>query len=421
MNYASLSTEGVIFFWKTAKLFGVKTQRGAILCLALSLAGLCVTAYLTFIHLALLRGELYGGPICGGGDSFFNCHAVTDSKFASFLGIPLSLWGVLSYLVTLALAFIAWRIPRSAGQALTAIVGLSGAYLLVDLFLLGVMVLQIHALCPLCLMTDLINLFLLLSAKEGLSRPWKEVVRQVPEACKAFLPGRGGAPAGLLWGILGTGFLGILAVHASSQRVSQTPGSLQGEIVQRLRAGARVKVEAAGSPRVGSPNAPVQLVMFMDFLCPTCQRAAQHNTVALAAHPRDLSLVVKQFPLDRACNTAIPSSTHPGSCRLAAAAACAHEQGKFGPFHERLIQRGLPYDLSKLADDAAAAGLDLEGFQACMESGRGETQVEKDVAEGKRLGVTGTPTFFINGAKFVGAITPDQFKELIQEEERRKR
>ena len=400
----------------------MKTQRAGILCLALSLAGLCVTAYLTFIHLALLRGELYGGPICGGGDSFFNCHAVTDSKFASFLGIPLSLWGILSYVATLALALIAWRIPNSAGQALTAIVGLSGAYLLVDLFLLGVMVLKIQALCPLCLMTDLINLILLLAAKQGLDRPWKEVGRQMPESCGVFLPGLGGAPAWLLWSILSVGLGGILTVHAFSQRIIQASGGLEGEIVQRLRnAGKRVNVEAAGSPRTGSPGAPVQLVMFMDFLCPTCQRAAQHNTVALAAHPRDLSLVVKQFPLDRACNGAIPSTTHPGSCRLATAAACAHEQGKFWPFHERLIQRGLPYDLSKLADDAAAAGLDLEGFQACMESGRGEAQMQKDIEEGKRLGVTGTPTFFVNGAKLVGAITPDQFDELIQEEQRRKR
>ena len=47
--------------------------------------------------------------------------------------------------------------------------------------------------------------------------------------------------------------------------------------------------------------------------------------------------------------------------------------------------------------------------------------MQKDIEEGKRLGVTGTPTFFVNGAKLVGAITPDQFDELIQEEQRRRR
>ena len=397
----------------------MKTQRAAILCLALSVAGLCLAAYLTFIHFALLRGELYGGPICGGEGSLFDCHAVTGSKFGTFFGVPLSLWGVLSYLATLALALTAWRIPDSAEQALTTLVGLTAVYLLVDLFLFGVMVLQIHALCPLCLLTDLLNIVLLLTAKEGLSRPWRAVVRQVPAACKAFLPRRGGAAVWMLWGILGTGLAGVLAVNGSFQLLNRAPGGLKEEVILRLHAGPRVRVETAGSPRLGSPKAPIQVVMFMDFLCPTCRRAAEYNTSILAAHPHDLSLVVRQFPLDRNCNTAIPRTIHPGSCRLAAAVACAHEQGKFWPFHERTLQRISASGTADPEEDAAVAGLDLDAFRACMGSGRGQAMVQKDIAEGARVGVTGTPTFFVNGVKFVGAITPEQFEELLKELRRR--
>ena len=93
----------------------------------LSLIGIGVAGYLFFLHLGLLRGELLGGAVCGTGA--FNCHAVTAGPWGSFLGVPLSLWGILGYLTIFALssgrppaaiAMVRMSGPR-AGAALEAL------------------------------------------------------------------------------------------------------------------------------------------------------------------------------------------------------------------------------------------------------------------------------------------------------------
>ena len=103
--------------------------RSASVCFFLSLTGLFLAGYLSFIHLALLRGELYGGPLCGGAGSLFNCHAVAASRFGKLFGVPMAFWGVLGYLLLLTLSLIAWIFPELRRQALAGAAALAGIFL----------------------------------------------------------------------------------------------------------------------------------------------------------------------------------------------------------------------------------------------------------------------------------------------------
>ncbi len=389
--------------------------RRALECLALSIAGLGISAYLGFLHLALLRGELYGGPACGGIGSLFNCQAGAPSRFGSALGLPLSLWGILGYLATLNLALIAWQFPDWAEAALTGLVGLTATFLFIDAGLLVVMVTQIRLLCAFCLATYGINLLLLLVAKQALARPWVQVIRQLPSVYQAFLLGAWANGVGLFfWGVLLTGFAGVVAVNASAEFLTRAPGGLRERMMQMVLYTPRVQVETAGNPRLGPSRAPIQVVEFMDFMCPICQQAARFDAILLATHRNEVSLVLKQFPLDQSCNSAIERTVHTGACKLAVAAQCAHVQGKFWAFHDRMLQQNLPYLLGDLERDVARAGLDLAAFRECMASGQGLEAVARDVAEGARLKLVSTPAYVVNGVPILGAITPAQFEELVK-------
>ena len=392
-------------------------RRGAILCFFLSLAGLCLAGYLSFIHLALLRGELVGGPVCGGIGSFFNCHAVAASRYADLLGVPAAFWGVLGYLVLLTLSLIAWKFPELHRQALTAVAGLAGAFLVLDTGLLWIMLAKIRALCALCLLMYGIKGFLLLIAQRALGRRWSSLFKPAPSFWLGLRSPAAPAASWLLLGVSLTGLAGVLSVHATSQYFAHAPGSLQERIARRMQTAERVAVAAGDSPRLGSPNAPVQAVIFTDLLCPLCREAAQFNAVALAAHRGKISIVVKQFPLDRDCNGAIGRTIHPGACRLAEAALCAREQGKFWAFQNRLFQAGPPADEKGLEETAYDAGINLEELRACQSSGRAREAVMREIEEGRKLGVTAAPTFFINGVQVIGAVTPAQFDEIIRQEE----
>lgn len=383
-------------------------RRGAFLCFILSLVGLGLAGYLSYLHLGLMRGDLFGGAACGGAGSLFNCHAVSASRFAFFLGVPVAFLGLLGYLLLAALSLGAWVFSDSASDTLAALAGMCGLFLLADLFLLGMMVFDVRALCLLCLLTYGVNLLLFLIAWSSSGRRW---------SLNGLLP-RAASPAGWLFaGVFVTGLAGVLAVHFSSVFFSR--GGLP-ERVSRLLQSAPAKVDAAGSPQRGNPGAPVQIVAFTDFHCPLCRKGEQFNAIALAAHRSDVALTVKQFPLDKSCNPEIDKTVHLGACRTAEAAACAQEQGKFWELHDLLFHNGVPKSAEGLEAAAMSVGVDLQAYRACIASGRGKEAVAKDVAQGRSLGVGATPTLYINGAKIVGVVLPSHYDELIRQIKQKK-
>ncbi len=100
------------------------------------------------------------------------------------------------------------------------------------------------------------------------------------------------------------------------------------------------------------------------------------------------------------------------------AALCAMDQGKFWEYHDKLLELVYIGDYSGASLDGlkqVAASLELEptAFAACLDGGKYTQQVEDDAAEGQKAGVTGTPTFFINGTKLVGAQPFEAFTSVI--------
>lgn len=393
----------------------MRTTRGALACFALSLIGMGLCVYLGFLHVALLRGELIGGLACGAAGTMFNCHAVTASPLGTVLDIPLALWGLLGYVASATLALIAWQSADWAERALTSLVALSLVFVIVDLRLLFAMLLQIRYLCPSCLASYAINLLLLLTAAWAVARPWRAVWRQIPSAVMAWRPRRGAVVVWMFWAVVLTGAGGLFAVHAATAYVSQgAPGTIEKQMAQFISQRKPVRVDIEGDPVKGAPQGSLRIVEFSDFLCPSCQRASQFNPILLAGHRQDVLLAFKHFPLDMACNTSIKRTMHPGACQIAAATECAHEQGKFWALHDRVFAAGPAYQVGQLQADAAAAGLDVEAFRSCLDSGRGMEAVKRDIAEASRLNIASTPTYVINGFIVPGLLTPTTFETFVE-------
>ena len=114
----------------------------------------------------------------------------------------------------------------------------------------------------------------------------------------------------------------------------------------------------------------------------------------LKAYPKDVRLVYKQFPL--------PS--HPHAKMAAAAALAAQAQGKFWPMHDKLFAQYNSLSPEAIATMASALGLDMTRFRQDMQSAQIKQTIEQDVADGDKLIVDSTPTFFINGKKYNGTL-----------------
>ena len=168
----------------------------------------------------------------------------------------------------------------------------------------------------------------------------------------------------------------------------------------------RVSVASANHPSSSARSAPVTIIEFSDFQCPFCRAAESTLKQVRQKYGDQVKLVYMDFPL----------GFHPHAMDAARAARCAADQDKFWQFHDALFLDQKKLDPVNLKQTAAKVGLDHDKFDSCFASDKHDVGIRKDMAQGNSLGVTGTPTFFINGRELVGAQPPPKFDEVIDEE-----
>src|SRR6185503_2514577 len=161
----------------------------------------------------------------------------------------------------------------------------------------------------------------------------------------------------------------------------------------------RLKLQRGFDPRrdhdrgVPAPDAVV-VVAYEDFFCPYCRRLRQVYRRLREAVGDRLVYVFRHFPNERA---------HPGATLAARAAEAAERQGRFFEMHDRLFEREPTVGPAELVELAREIGLDVPRFERDLADPAVGARVEEDVQEGRRNGVTGTPTLFVDGVRYDGA------------------
>jgi protein-disulfide isomerase len=177
-------------------------------------------------------------------------------------------------------------------------------------------------------------------------------------------------------------------------------------------------IDIANTPVRGPAEAPVSVIVYSDFLCPFCKQLAAALGNFMPQAGGRIKVYYKHYPLDMACNPKLTRSIHQGSCALALGGVCAQLQGKFEAYHDRVfaaeIQSAQPADVVRFAGEA---GLNVAAIQGCMDDPKTRATLDAQVAEGNRLGVTSTPTVYIDGKK-VPRI--NDFVAIVDKEARKK-
>lgn len=215
-----------------------------------------------------------------------------------------------------------------------------------------------------------------------------------------------GLAAGLLLGYLiwGSNLLSLLAPRNAAVAPAAEATLPAGDIVERRY---EVPVESH-DPSFGAEDAPITIIEFSDFECPYCQRyATQTHAQLMEAYGDQIRFVYKDFPL---------TSIHPQAFPAALAAQCAHEQGQFWAYHNLLFSQQLPLGDESYLAYAEDLSLDVADFAACYEEQRHLAAVQADFDFANTLGVSSTPTFFVNGIAVVGAQPFSVFSQIIEYE-----
>ena len=175
---------------------------------------------------------------------------------------------------------------------------------------------------------------------------------------------------------------------------------VQAEIVA---AGPAQQIDLAHAPTRGPATAPISLVEFSDFECPFCAITAPVVRQLLLAYPTQVRFAFKHYPLPM----------HKESPLAHEAALAAADQGKFWEMHDLLFATQSKLTRDDLIAKATQLHLDVPRFTRDLDTHRFKPQVDQDRQEGNRLGVDGTPYFFINGHAISGGADLQSFKHLI--------
>ncbi len=202
-----------------------------------------------------------------------------------------------------------------------------------------------------------------------------------------------------------------IANYFKSQKIQEADEKLKEKLLKEAKIETYLKppkmdLAKGNEPTKGAKDAPIVIVEFTDFQCPFCSRVQSTLEKIFNDYPGKVQLIFKDLPLD----------FHKQAKDAHIAAQCANEQGKFWEYHDILFKNQTQLFPDKLKEYAKQLELDMDKFNQCYDERKYEKYVNESIEQAQNLGISGTPTFFVNGRIIRGAQPFDQFKQIIDEE-----
>lgn len=348
----------------------------------LAAAGFVVSAYLAYVSHRLQKDSDYQS-LCAI-NAVFDCDHVVSSPYGRLLGTPLAWFAAWFYaLFALGGQRARQRTWSSLARSPALLLVLASAFsVAVSVWLGGVSLWALQAVCILCATLYLINLALLVTSWSGLRSSGETFTEALAAERRRWKPR-------LLFRTASLVTFALLIAPVFTYRLLVGPSRF-------------CELVATARPTDGRA---LTLTIYSDVQCPHCRALDQVLRPLRSA--RGLQLIYRQYPLDSACNPKVQRGGHPGACLQARALVCARSQQRFKEMSDRLFDGG-PTDQIGIVQLGASLGLDERQFSDCLASPAAAREVAEDIASAAAIGVTGTPTIlFEGGQRHVGRLTDE--------------
>lgn len=387
------------------------SRTSAIAVLACALVGLAAASAAAYVHYHILTDPTYTS-FCDV-SSTVNCTEAYTSRFGTFHGVPVALFGAIWFglAALVALAGVAGR-PEAAEGVPGYLFAGSTLALAVVLYLGYASFAILHVVCVLCLTTyaAVIGLFLLTGAATSI--PMMSLPRRVVTDLKKLATTPLALGLALLWLIGSASALAFFPREtppAATAIIDPAAGGGQGqtEIERFMSQAPRVPLV------ISSGGAKILLVKFHDFECPACKQAYIAYKPIIAKYeaiPGAIRVVEKDYPLNPTCNNTLTQMLHPWACDGAVAVRLARDHGRGDQMEDYLFTHQddvTPQNVRQLARDIGGVTDFDAKYDTAMEG------VKADIALASQLHVSQTPTFFLNGVKIDGMWQPSIFEQAL--------
>jgi uncharacterized membrane protein/protein-disulfide isomerase len=397
----------------------IMSRTAARLALLFSLTGLVASGAAAYVHYRLLNDAGYLS-FCDV-SATVSCTQVYASRYGSFAGVPVAVFGTLWFAVATALSWAGLSAREEVRESVPAYLFAGSTLALAAVLYLGYASFVLLGLvCPLCIVTYVGAIGLFLVAGAATTIPMTSLPARAADDVRVLA----GSPLALAVAVVlvggGAAALAYFPREAATANAPEAaaavdpPESQAADFERFYTAQPRVTLD------VPAEGAKVLVVKFNDYQCPPCRQSHMDYKEIFAkyesSHPGAVRYVLKDFPLESECNAAVTTALHEAGCEAAVAVRLARPRKQAGALEDWLFanQPALTPALVRQAAREVGQVPDFESRYALTLD-----LVRADIAYGRQLGVRSTPTFFVNGVKLEGALPAVYFDQAIAYELKR--
>jgi len=370
---------------------------------AIALSGLVDSVYLSVSHYRVHTDMGYHS-FCAVSKAI-NCDTVSQSRFSIFLNVPVPVWGIFGYLFFMVLlVFVSKTATQEKSRLWPTLFMVALCFSLYSIVLALISTFYIRSYCIMCIASYAVNLLLLfycwlihrrfsrLSLMAGLKEDFLFILKNRIKS--AVLIG------------------GFLALFVMLGVFFPAYWEMSPPIVNRdIPSG----ITADGHPWIGGEDPILTITEFTDYQCFQCTKMHFYLRELVEDNPEKIRLVHRHFPMDHAYNPLVKEPLHVGSGKMALYSLYAAERGKFWLFNDMLFDVDTSKGHFNLRGMAKNAGFDVYDLSRAVKDPGLQRKLLIDIRDGLRLGVTGTPTYIIDGEVYVGNIPPEKIASVSKE------
>lgn len=363
--------------------------------------GIVISSYLSYLHYRTYTDIAYSS-FCALSKSI-NCDTVAQSPWSIMANIPISVWGLFGYLFILPIVISLRKQDDTTCSTWSILTLTGGVYSFFSLFLGYISSFKIHAYCILCLCIYSLNFFIFyitFIARKRLSKhPFIQDLflsfRQLLKT-KKILAGAG---------ILALLFIGTKLFLPHYWNFEFSPITID----------IPTGITESGHPWIGAKNPTVTIEEYADYQCFQCAKTHFMLRRIIERNPTTLRLVHRHYPMDHEFNpTVVQDPFHVGSGKMALLAIYAMTQNKFWQMHDALFQLARSKESFNTRYLSEKTGIPSPELVAALSHPEIHKHLNRDIRQGMKLRITGTPTFVIKGHVFQGSIPLNILQKIQQ-------
>ncbi len=367
--------------------------------IVLAIAGLAISIYLSISHYRNYTDIGYKS-FCAISRAI-NCDTVSQSPYAVFAGAPLPVWGCLAY--GLFIFLLAVQIRLKTRERLWPVLFLTAfLFSLHSAFLALISTVYIKSYCLMCILDYAVNFALLYMI-------WIVRKRFDPDPLFAGVK----KDIALLSDQRRNVYAFIGLTTGAALTLSLFFPAYWELTVPTMNEKIRTGETEDGHPWIGSATPEITIEEYSDYQCFQCRKMHFFLRKLIAQHPDRIRLVHRHFPMDHLVNPLVKEPFHVGSGAMALLSIFATDQGRFWEFNDMLFELAGSTQEIDTGELAAKFNFDPQAFAASLNSREKLQTLRRDIIEGLKLGITGTPAYQIDGKVYQGHIPSDLLKRFI--------